>query len=939
MVCEMCGGTDLIKKNGVFVCQSCGTKYSVEDARKMMIEGTVEVTGTVKVDSSNNLHNYVQLAERSLKALNYDEAVEFCNNGLVINPNDYKLLTIKGKILNAKRKGYEGNSLLEEAMHNCPSDNEKEAIIENISELHIHLSSEFLFTEYILFCIKKHKPLEHYLPMKRLLAKTDSNIGSSIEIKKLQVNTDLANIYWDSSYNKERMEKGVKYFLKSTNIPEEEAKKNVDSDVLYALKILNAIVYTDDKNKAFQVDFNSEFFEKMYIENDIRQFKRNNPIPEHLDLSKKTNDIIGFPFSITEDQVKNFFLEFLIKEKNISPNVVIDAEIKEVIKQYHVHYYCDGPYSAHWKATCVRTHTEEFMTTESKIVFVDKNGTEYSYQADGTTPVSKSVPKKDYKTVVDGVDLINRKESENYSCFVSGEIIDSPLSQWINKEFINEKSKIIYLDKKSLNQDDVIKHNNSGIAKKTADNRCKNTILTSVKNSMKSSAGTQYKDFTFDFNSDINVDAEVYIPIYNVTYLYNNIQYEVWFSGFKSNNCFSEKKPETNNKNVSKHLSIVAWISFGLCSLITIFAAFVGNTLPLSTMFNILFMSIGLFTIFAVCAITGKIFKKRSLKVSAQWTSIKKQFLNIQMTEGLEFSSKKQKMEQLLQQYSIKSIKNNPNGKIKSTQKTAKAKSLSNRFIVIIAILILIVASIICGIILYSNNANSNNSIVGRWQWDQNSSSTLTFTPDGKIISSNDYLANTYVVSDDKITVYSDESNTIIDTFSYKIKKNKLTFGKDNYTRIEHSRNSISINLEFLDNLGCTYGELLNKYGTVIENNCYNGGTYFIFKNNPGMYFFKDESGDTLFWDANGNCLYPNDNAECFYIRTRATDFFKNFKGSKLISDIEKELGVSIECYENEIDGGYAYSFEYKNYSIGIDKGYNNNEVFADSIIDIEVKF
>lgn len=53
LTCEMCGGTDLMKQEGVFVCQSCGCKYSVEEAKKMMIEGTVEVQGTVKVDSSD----------------------------------------------------------------------------------------------------------------------------------------------------------------------------------------------------------------------------------------------------------------------------------------------------------------------------------------------------------------------------------------------------------------------------------------------------------------------------------------------------------------------------------------------------------------------------------------------------------------------------------------------------------------------------------------------------------------------------------------------------------------------------------------------------------------------------------------------------------------------------------------------------------------------
>lgn len=36
--CEMCGSTDLVKENGFFVCQSCMCKYTVEEAKKMMMK-------------------------------------------------------------------------------------------------------------------------------------------------------------------------------------------------------------------------------------------------------------------------------------------------------------------------------------------------------------------------------------------------------------------------------------------------------------------------------------------------------------------------------------------------------------------------------------------------------------------------------------------------------------------------------------------------------------------------------------------------------------------------------------------------------------------------------------------------------------------------------------------------------------------------------------
>lgn len=65
LTCEMCGSVDLVKQDGLFVCQACETKYSVEEARKMMIEGTVEVKGTVKVDDSDEIKKLFQAARNA----------------------------------------------------------------------------------------------------------------------------------------------------------------------------------------------------------------------------------------------------------------------------------------------------------------------------------------------------------------------------------------------------------------------------------------------------------------------------------------------------------------------------------------------------------------------------------------------------------------------------------------------------------------------------------------------------------------------------------------------------------------------------------------------------------------------------------------------------------------------------------------------------------
>ena len=65
LTCELCGGTDLVKQDGVFVCQNCGTKYTVEEAKKMMIEGTLDVQGTVKIDASDKVKNLYIMARRA----------------------------------------------------------------------------------------------------------------------------------------------------------------------------------------------------------------------------------------------------------------------------------------------------------------------------------------------------------------------------------------------------------------------------------------------------------------------------------------------------------------------------------------------------------------------------------------------------------------------------------------------------------------------------------------------------------------------------------------------------------------------------------------------------------------------------------------------------------------------------------------------------------
>lgn len=86
--CELCGSIDLVKEDGYFVCQHCGCKYSVEEAKKMMIEGTVDIQGTVKVDNSSFVEKSLSNARRALGKDDWEEVEKYYNLVEQNSPNN-----------------------------------------------------------------------------------------------------------------------------------------------------------------------------------------------------------------------------------------------------------------------------------------------------------------------------------------------------------------------------------------------------------------------------------------------------------------------------------------------------------------------------------------------------------------------------------------------------------------------------------------------------------------------------------------------------------------------------------------------------------------------------------------------------------------------------------------------------------------------------------
>lgn len=82
--CEICGSSDIIKKDGIFVCQYCGTQYTADEVRKLL--------GTVRIDKTEDIDNYLTLARRSLESSNFDKAAEYYELVLRNDPNNIEAI-------------------------------------------------------------------------------------------------------------------------------------------------------------------------------------------------------------------------------------------------------------------------------------------------------------------------------------------------------------------------------------------------------------------------------------------------------------------------------------------------------------------------------------------------------------------------------------------------------------------------------------------------------------------------------------------------------------------------------------------------------------------------------------------------------------------------------------------------------------------------------
>ena len=127
IVCEVCGSNNLLKQDGVFVCQDCGCRYTLEEVRKMAAEETEEAAETVKADNTPAFSNYLDMAKSARDANNYGEAEEYCKKVLETDTSVWEAWYIRGTAAGwqsslANIRLSEMSNYISRALKECPAE-------------------------------------------------------------------------------------------------------------------------------------------------------------------------------------------------------------------------------------------------------------------------------------------------------------------------------------------------------------------------------------------------------------------------------------------------------------------------------------------------------------------------------------------------------------------------------------------------------------------------------------------------------------------------------------------------------------------------------------------------------------------------------------------------------------------------------------------------
>lgn len=269
------------------------------------------------------------------------------------------------------------------------------------------------------------------------------------------------------------------------------------------------------------------------------------------------------PFSLPEQEVGNRFLTFIIEGDNTPLDVAQEAKITQVKKLFYPIRCFTVGYTAQWSATSVWEHKEKYTVSETKTIYIDYKGEEHdrpgfdhldrrgrevaSISSDAIrrswTPQQKVIQVPKTRTVVDNKErtqgdigdhctfqpiITYLKADESFAQWVGGFLKEGDYKSY--QESLVAGSEVQDLIETDAFARDQARANASSLARSC----CRREV-----------PGNRFEEFSCDVYLDQDCPMEVVlIPIYRITYTYQDDEYVCWLGGKANSNFFYARKPQ-----------------------------------------------------------------------------------------------------------------------------------------------------------------------------------------------------------------------------------------------------------------------------------------------------------------------------------------------------------------------------------------------------------
>lgn len=272
------------------------------------------------------------------------------------------------------------------------------------------------------------------------------------------------------------------------------------------------------------------------------------------------------PFDVSNEDLKNGFLEFLVEGDNTPIDVACEFSNMKIQKVLYPIRCFKINYTADWSATSIYEHKESYTEYETKTVYYDMYGKEHNKPGEDYTdrsgkysapkmssdsvrrpwqPQQKMVPVTKHRMVIDRTEDTYGNIGNNYTfqpIFTYDESTSEKLVEWVLKfPMENLYVDCTEADVKDCEVKDLV--NDDYFAWQVAEKEMKKIAGKLARAEV---PGNRCEGLTVgNYETEHEMDV-VLIPIFHITYDYKGSSFECWLCGFNEENVYYETKPNDN---------------------------------------------------------------------------------------------------------------------------------------------------------------------------------------------------------------------------------------------------------------------------------------------------------------------------------------------------------------------------------------------------------